>query len=1143
MDSIQMRRESAKKKKKNKTPLATMLTAAQRETSAATWRCATSHQESLSSGNDSSSHLTGRPLKKRRHASREEERVEEERQAGDDDDCLPVLQSEDRRPRLRGTCGPMMTKCRRTSTLNLLILSTLFIIHSHQQTSTSEAQQTRMQNQQQQQHRADSSNRWQAASSNATIGRPVSSSSSVSGSVINQQAAGPTANANGQQEQQQDSSHKLSIVISNQNQANIITPRSQPTAAPPMPSSARAPQRENHNGNLNIEPRQQRPPVPPQPSDTLETAAATTSASRTTTAEGSESPSGSSQPSISESDGFESSGSESGGGSGETVLASDSSETGQPSSAAADGDEMEPDVGEEPTAEEGSPTADSPIDRSDDRMGEEAQQGSSFSTSSSSSAPDAYEGIQLRPSRQSQGGSQLDEPSQSAGGRAIGGGGATSTTLRTIARAPQETTTASTVTTTSMGPPSRQASSSPAPPPTQRPTQSASSPAAGSFDVSLGANRMLIKSADDYETRLLLSSSPSPLPTSHQQPQWNRHSMSTQPLPVTTTLSSIMDSARAKQQQQQPMTTRAPRPQLATNSNFHELATESVNHHYHELPADGTTGGHAPSYSSSSMGGFNGRRLESTGNSNNEPTQTMGSQSQSPSPSSSQSRQVGSNSQQQQQQFIVDSQANHHHELPIASICYTPFSLLMVILATIVITLIVCLSAYYLFKYLKRHQFDLVANSKHFDHKHLSSSSNGYSHGALGAREGAAVLPLSSQSANYLLASGSTLEFNHQAHNLTPAHRAGGGSCSVHHLLQANERCNKCLAMPGADFVGPDGSQQQALRRPIHHQTTMASFTNYAFRNPYFTDDELHQQRRPHDGSPVSLPLERSNSSRAGSFLPTTRLARTIDNGELEMGAQSDCTGTGTGGLLKAASSIEQMHFIESHIAELHNRQVTSSVKELSSLGADTMQTAQQVVDLTSEEQQARARAHSKEGDLVAIDLTGHDIIGLGFDVCGNQRDGIFIRSVSSHGPAKESGCMEPGDRIKCVNVSFENMTIQDACDILNAGAPYKLRLLIEKKIATISVLNKIQQSNNNRPTLLARGQAAGVGDQQQLRPMMTMLQPGPKQMLIDTHDQRGPLEMSRVYLRRLIGRVAAAAAGSQQEALANSSRSDNVQR
>lgn len=103
---------------------------------------------------------------------------------------------------------------------------------------------------------------------------------------------------------------------------------------------------------------------------------------------------------------------------------------------------------------------------------------------------------------------------------------------------------------------------------------------------------------------------------------------------------------------------------------------------------------------------------------------------------------------------------------------------------------------------------------------------------------------------------------------------------------------------------------------------------------------------------------------------------------------------------------------------------------------------------------------HSHEqGDLIAVDITGHDFIGLGFDVCGSQQDGIFIKSVLARGPARESGCIQAGDQIKSINISFDQMSLQDAYDIINSGSPYKMRLLLEKRALSQKMLDKMQSA------------------------------------------------------------------------------------
>ncbi|KAK6632082.1 hypothetical protein RUM44_007112 [Polyplax serrata] len=46
---------------------------------------------------------------------------------------------------------------------------------------------------------------------------------------------------------------------------------------------------------------------------------------------------------------------------------------------------------------------------------------------------------------------------------------------------------------------------------------------------------------------------------------------------------------------------------------------------------------------------------------------------------------------------------------------------------------------------------------------------------------------------------------------------------------------------------------------------------------------------------------------------------------------------------------------------------------------------------------------------LKVVNLKSHDFTGLGFNICGNMRDGIFIKDVLHRGPAFESGCINSG--------------------------------------------------------------------------------------------------------------------------------------
>lgn len=108
------------------------------------------------------------------------------------------------------------------------------------------------------------------------------------------------------------------------------------------------------------------------------------------------------------------------------------------------------------------------------------------------------------------------------------------------------------------------------------------------------------------------------------------------------------------------------------------------------------------------------------------------------------------------------------------------------------------------------------------------------------------------------------------------------------------------------------------------------------------------------------------------------------------------------------------------------------------------------------------------------VELIGRDFTGLGFNLCGNMKDGIFIKDVLNRGPANESGKVKAGDRIISVNVSFEKMVFEDAVAILSYASPYNVKIELEKslqftaidRLPTNAIINKNTLSNTNRQLL-----------------------------------------------------------------------------
>ncbi|XP_011503168.1 PREDICTED: uncharacterized protein LOC105366420 [Ceratosolen solmsi marchali] len=78
------------------------------------------------------------------------------------------------------------------------------------------------------------------------------------------------------------------------------------------------------------------------------------------------------------------------------------------------------------------------------------------------------------------------------------------------------------------------------------------------------------------------------------------------------------------------------------------------------------------------------------------------------------------------------------------------------------------------------------------------------------------------------------------------------------------------------------------------------------------------------------------------------------------------------------------------------------------------------------------------------VGLRSRDFTGLGFNVCGNMREGIFVKDLLHRGPASESGHIHPGDRISSVKISFRSMVYEDALTILSYASPYDVELEVE---------------------------------------------------------------------------------------------------
>ncbi|KAK7482203.1 hypothetical protein BaRGS_00026552 [Batillaria attramentaria] len=92
--------------------------------------------------------------------------------------------------------------------------------------------------------------------------------------------------------------------------------------------------------------------------------------------------------------------------------------------------------------------------------------------------------------------------------------------------------------------------------------------------------------------------------------------------------------------------------------------------------------------------------------------------------------------------------------------------------------------------------------------------------------------------------------------------------------------------------------------------------------------------------------------------------------------------------------------------------------------------------------------------EMESVWLQSQDIIGLGFNISGNMRDGIYVSQVHNRGPAIESGKIKVGDRIVSVTIAYDNIVYEDALTILSYASPYPVKVTLQKE-RTVSPENR----------------------------------------------------------------------------------------
>ncbi|CAF0721967.1 unnamed protein product [Didymodactylos carnosus] len=88
-----------------------------------------------------------------------------------------------------------------------------------------------------------------------------------------------------------------------------------------------------------------------------------------------------------------------------------------------------------------------------------------------------------------------------------------------------------------------------------------------------------------------------------------------------------------------------------------------------------------------------------------------------------------------------------------------------------------------------------------------------------------------------------------------------------------------------------------------------------------------------------------------------------------------------------------------------------------------------------------------QDNELIEVELISPDLSGLGFNIVGNMRAGIYVKDVFDKGPAIESKLIKSGDRIMSVTVCFESVVFEDALTILSYASPYPVLLRLHRSL------------------------------------------------------------------------------------------------
>uniref|UniRef100_A0A4W4EBG7 PDZ domain-containing protein n=1 Tax=Electrophorus electricus TaxID=8005 RepID=A0A4W4EBG7_ELEEL len=78
---------------------------------------------------------------------------------------------------------------------------------------------------------------------------------------------------------------------------------------------------------------------------------------------------------------------------------------------------------------------------------------------------------------------------------------------------------------------------------------------------------------------------------------------------------------------------------------------------------------------------------------------------------------------------------------------------------------------------------------------------------------------------------------------------------------------------------------------------------------------------------------------------------------------------------------------------------------------------------------------------------TVKEVCAEGLVLTGGGKEGIFIKEVKPDSPASKHLSMKEGDQILSATVYFDNVSCEDALQILDHAHPYKMEFCLRRKV------------------------------------------------------------------------------------------------